>query len=159
MVITVSKKVSNKNKAVSRSEHYTNLLLITVVEAMVLLIGQLLIYNGFSSSSMTAAMWSWIIPTIFITSVVATVIFVILIYKKGNIKLWSALSFAVYLALLMAVIRYIPNQYSEVWGKYVVNSLRGQKIGIITSVIYVIAKLAFYAVSSNMAEKKAKKNK
>ena len=43
------KNKKNKNNAVSGEEHYTNLMLIVVAEAMVLLITQMLIFNGFKS--------------------------------------------------------------------------------------------------------------
>ncbi len=150
----MSKKSSNKKSALTKSEQYTNLLLITVVEAMVLLIGQLLIYNAFASASMTEVMWKFVVPAIFVASSVVAVIAAVMVYKKKNIKLWSLLSFAVYLALLMSIIRYIPNQYSQALGEYIVNSLRGQKIGIITSAVYVIAKFAFYFILAGKADKK-----
>ncbi len=150
----MSKKASNKNKATTKGEGYTNLLLITVVEAMALLIGQLLIYNGFSVANITGAMWNYIIPTIFIVAVVVAVISVILALKGNNTKLWAVVSFAIYAALLMSLIRYIPNQYSESLGRYITNSLRGQKIGAVTSVIYIVVKFVYYFVAANKADKR-----
>ncbi len=150
----MSKKASNKKNAQTKGEHYTNLLLITVVEAMILLIGQLLIYNGFASASMTAAMWNYVVPALFVIAAVAAVVTAVLIYKKKTQALWSLLSFVVYTALLMSIIRYIPNEYSQAVGSYIVNSLRGQKIGVITSVVYIIVKFVFYFIMANKADKK-----
>ena len=155
----MSKQLSNKKNTATKGEHYTNLMLVTVVEAMVLLIGQLLLYNGFSIAWAAAAMWNYVVPVLFIAAVAVTAVTAVLIYKKNTMRLWSVLSFAVYVALLTALMRYIPNQYSAALGKYIVNSLRGQKIGVITSVIYIAVKFIYYFYASGKAEKQEKHKK
>ena len=93
-------------------------------------------------------MWSVVIPVIFWAAVIATVVIVFLSYAKNMRKLLVFISFAVYIALLTALMRYIPNEYSQTLGRYIVNSLRGQKIGVITSVAYIGIEFIYFAFLS-----------
>ena len=142
------KKAAENKAAVERSEHYTNLMLITVTEAMILLILQLIISNAWAIPAFAGAMWSIVIPVIFWAAVIATVVIVFLSYAKNMRKLLVFISFAVYIALLTALMRYIPNEYSQTLGRYIVNSLRGQKIGVITSVAYIGIEFIYFAFLS-----------
>lgn len=142
------KKSAAKKAAAERNEHYTNLMLITVTEAMILLILQLLISNTWAIPKFAGAMWAVVIPTLFWVAVAATVILIFLAYSKNMKKLLVFISFGVYLALLTALMRYIPNQFSPTLGKYIVNSLRGQKIGVITSVAYIVIEFVYFAFLS-----------
>lgn len=138
-------KSAAKKAAAERSEHYTNLMLVTVTEAMILLILQLLISNAWAIPKFAGAMWSIVIPVLFWVAVIATAVMVFLVYAKNMKKLLVFISFGVYIALLTALMRYIPNQYSAAVGKYIVNSLRGQKIGVITSVVYIAVEFIYFA--------------
>lgn len=131
------KKSTANNSAAKISEHYTNLMLVTVTEAMILLILQLIISNAWAIPAFAGTMWSVVLPVLFWFAVIATAVTVFLVYAKNMKKLLVFVSFGVYLALLAALMRYIPNEYSQTLGKYIVNSLRGQKIGIITSVAFI----------------------
>lgn len=142
------KKSAARKAAAERSEHYTNLMLITVTEAMVLLILQLVISNAWAIPKFAGAMWSVAIPVLFWVSVIATVVILFLTYAKNMKKLLVFISFTVYLALLTALMRYIPNQYSDTLGRYIVNSLRGQKLGVITSVAYIAVEFIYFSLLS-----------
>ena len=144
----------NKNKkVVSSEEHYTNLMLIVVAEAMVLLITQLLIYNSFNSLYIETTM-NVAVPVILALAAAVSLISAILWFMKKKNALIS-LAFGGYVTLLMCVIRYIPNQFSESLGRFIPNYLRGQKIGAILSVLYVMAGI-LYCI---LAERKRRKLK
>lgn len=144
---------NKKNNVISGEEHYTNLMLIVVAEAMVLLIAQMLIYNGFNSLYIETTM-NVAVPIILGMALIAAIVSAVLYFLKKKNALIS-LAFGGYVTLLMLVIRFIPNFYSEALGRYVPNYLRGQKIGAILSVIYVIAGI-LYCI---LAEKKRRKLK
>lgn len=147
----------NKNKktnVISGEEHYTNLMLIVVAEAMVLLITQMLIYNGFKSLYIQTTM-NIIVPVILIVAAVVAVISAIMYFMKKKNALIS-LVFGGYVALLMLVIRFVPNSYSEALGSVYCNTLRSQKIGVILSVIYVIAGI-LYCILAEKRRRKLKK--
>ncbi len=145
----------NKNKksnVISGEEHYTNLMLIVVAEAMVLLITQLLIYNGFKSIYHHDLTMKIVVPVITgIAAIVAIVSAIVYFMKKKNALI--SLVFGGYITLLTLVIKYLPSFYSEAWGKYMPSYERNQKIGIILSVIYVIAGI-LYCI---LAEKRRRK--
>lgn len=144
----------NKNKkVVSSEEHYTNLMLIVVAEAMVLLITQLLIFNSFNSLYIETTM-NVAVPVILALAAAVSLISAILWFMKKKSAVIS-LVFGGYVTLLMCVIRYIPNQFSESLGRFIPNYLRGQKIGAILSVLYVIAGI-LYCI---LAERKRRKLK
>ena len=79
------KKKNNRAEANLRSEHYTNLMLLTVVEAMILLIGQLVIFNAFQIIQTFTPMWTTVTPILFGISLAGTVIAAIPFFmgKKG----------------------------------------------------------------------------
>lgn len=136
------KNKKNKNNSVSGEEHYTNLMLIVVAEAMVLLITQMLIFNGFKSITHIAVTMNTIVPAILIVAaVVATISLVFYLMKKKSAII--SLVFGGYIALLMCIIRYIPNEFSTVLGRPICNYLKGQKIAAVVSVIYVIAGILY----------------
>jgi len=147
----------NKNKksnVISGEEHYTNLMLIVVAEAMVLLITQLLIYNGFKSLFIQTTM-NVIVPVILgVAAVVAVISAIVYFMKKKNALI--SLAFSSYVALLMLVIRFVPNSYSDALGRVYCNTLRGQKLGVIISVIYVIAGI-LYCILAEKRRRKLKK--
>lgn len=138
----MSKNNKIKNNSVSSGEHYTNLMLIVVVEAMVLLITQMLIFNGFKSFTHIDATMNKIVPAILIAAAVVAVFSLILYIMKKKSAL-VALVFSGYIALLMCIIRYIPNEFSTVLNRPICNYLTGQKIGAAVSVIYVIAGILY----------------
>lgn len=142
---------NKKNKVVSHEEHYTNLMLIVVAEAMVLLIMQMLIYNS-CNSLYTHTTMNVAVPIILtIAAVVAAVSAVLWFLKKKNALI--PLVFSGYVALLMCVIRYIPNFYSESWGRYMTNYTTGQKIGAVLSVIYVLAGILYCILAERRRRK------
>ncbi len=147
------KNIKNKN-AITGEEHYTNLMLIVVAEAMVLLITQMLIYNGFKVAMFINTTMNVIVPVILAVAAVVFVTSAILYFskKKGAV---ISLVFSGYITFLMCVIRYIPNEFSQSLGRYIPNYLKGQKIGMFLSVIYVIAGIV-YCIT---AEKRCKKSK
>jgi len=150
---------NSKNQEISKSDYYTNLMLIAVVQAMVLLIGQLLIYNGFAIPTLTGAMWSKVVPAILIISLITAAISVLFIFAGKKKMLWSLFSFSVYTSILMSAIRYIPNEWSKVLEKPIVNAARGQKIGVILSVLYIIGLFAYYSFLASRAHKPRKKDR
>ena len=123
-----------KNNSVSGGEHYTNLMLIVVAEAMLLLITQMLIFNGFKSFTHIVLTMNTIVPAILIAAAVVAAISLALylMKKKGAI---ISLVFSGYIALLMCIIRYIPNEFSTTLGRPICNYLTGQKIGALVSVV------------------------
>ena len=136
------KNKKNKNIAVSGEEHYTNLMLIVVAEAMVLLITQMLIFNGFKSITHITVTMNTIVPIILVASaIIAAISLVLYLIKKKNALI--SLIFSGYIALLMCIIRYIPNEFSVVLERPICNYLKGQKIGAAVSVIYVIAGILY----------------
>ncbi len=144
----------NKNKnLVSSEDHYTNLMLIVVAEAMVLLITQLLIFNSFNSLFVDATMNVAVPVILSIAAVVALASAILYFFKKKSALI--SLVFGGYVTLLMCVIRYIPNEFSESLGRAITNYLKGQKIGAVLSVIYVAAGI-LYCI---LAEKKRRKLK
>ncbi|MBR6523208.1 MAG: hypothetical protein IKT39_01170 [Clostridia bacterium] len=145
--------MNKKNNLVSSEDHYTNLTLIIVAEAMVLLIMQLLIYNSFNSLYVDAAM-NVAVPVILCIATIVTLASAVLYFFKKKSALISFV-FGAYVTLLMCVIRYIPNEFSASLGRLVPNYLKGQKIGMILSVIYVVAGI-LYCV---LAEKRRRKLK
>ena len=145
--------MNKKKNMVSSEDHYTNLMLIVVAEAMVLLITQLLIFNSFNSLYIEATM-NTAVPAILVVAVIVALVSAVLYFMKKKIALIS-LVFGCYLALLMCVIRYIPNEFSQSLGKPVPNYLKGQKIGMILSVLYVVAGI-LYCI---LAERKRRKLK
>lgn len=150
----MSKNKKIKNNSVSTGEHYTNLMLIVVVEAMVLLITQMLIFNGFKSFTHIDATMNKIVPAILIAAAAVAVLSLVLcIMKKKNALV--ALVFSGYIALLMGIIRYIPNEFSTILNRPICNYLTGQKIGATVSVIYVVAGILYCII----AEKKHRKVK
>ncbi len=147
----------NKNKKkviVSTEDYYTNLMLIVVAEAMVLLITQLLIFNSFNSLYIEATM-NVAVPIILVVALIAMIASAVLYFMKKKNALIS-LVFGGYVALLMCVIRYIPNEFSESLGRLICNTLKGQKIGAILSVIYVIAGI-LYCILAERKRRKLKK--
>ena len=154
--------MNKKNVSHSKSEVYTNLMLITVLEALVLLIFQLAIFNASAIISMYPLIWKYIIPICFFASAALAVVFVVLTgVKPSNKQSFLTLTkFFVYFALMCAIMRYIPNHESVVAsGKYVVNFERGQKIAGITSIVYVAASLIYFAAASYLADKNEPKTK
>lgn len=154
--------MNKKNVSPSKSEFYTNLMLITVLEALVLLIFQLAIFNASAIISLYPAIWKYAIPLCFFASTVLAVAFVIMTAVKPEKKssFLPLAKFFVYFALMCAIMRYIPNKESvEFAGKYFVNFERGQKIAGITSVVYVAASLVYYLVASYFAGKNEPKVK
>lgn len=145
--------MNKKKNMVSSEDHYTNLMLIVVAEAMVLLITQLLIFNSFNSLYIEATM-NTAVPAILVVAVIVALVSAVLYFMKKKNALIS-LVFGCYLALLMCVIRYIPNEFSQSLGKPVPNYLKGQKIGMILSVLYVVAGI-LYCI---LAERKRRKLK
>lgn len=135
-------KNKKKNNVVSGAEHYTNLMLIVVAEAMVLLITQMLIFNGFNSMTHIVATMNTIVPAILIIAAAVALISAVLYFMKNKNALIS-LVFSGYVALLMCIIRYIPNEFSTFSNKMICNYLTGQKIGAVVSVIYVIAGILY----------------
>lgn len=145
-----------KDIAASKSEYYTNLMLITVVEAMVLLIGQLLIYNGFTISEFIMTMRTYIVPIILGLSLLSAAVCIFLLVSKAKKIVWPLLWFSLYLAFLMCLIRYIPNQWSEILNRPICNTERGQIIGAGTSVIFIAAQFIYFSIASHRAEKMRK---
>lgn len=153
---------------IPKSEYYTNLILVTVVEAMVLLIGQLAIFNLCSVATVTAVMWTVVLPVLFYTSLAVTAILVILtVVKRDKIStILPFLKFFVYFTVLISIMRYIPNQVStyKIPGSseqtsIIVNLQRGQKIGAVASVIYVAASFLYYTIASFKLDSSSKKRK
>ncbi|MBR3576688.1 MAG: hypothetical protein IKL42_04710, partial [Clostridia bacterium] len=136
----MSKKTKTPKNQVN-SDHYVNLMLLTVLEAMLLLIGQLIIYNG--NAVYPGAIRGAVIPAILIIAAVAFVVFTVLFVVKKNRSFIKPMIFAAYVALLMVIIRYIPNTLSEITGRWVVNDMKGMKIGAIASSIYVFINFIF----------------
>ncbi len=154
--------MNKKNVSPTKSEFYTNLMLITVLEALILLIFQLAIFNASSIITMYAPIWRYILPTVFYASAAFSVVFIIATVAKSQKKtsFLPLAKFFVYLTLVAAIMRYIPNKESvETVGKYVVNFERGQKIAGITSIIYIIASFVYYAVLSRISEKESSSTK
>lgn len=145
--------MNKKNNLVSSEDHYTNLTLIVVAEAMVLLIMQLLIYNSFNSLYIDATM-NVAVPVILAIAAVIALASAVLYFLKKKSALISFV-FGAYVTLLMCVIRYIPNEFSASLGRLIPNYLKGQKIGMILSVIYVVAGI-LYCI---LAEKRRRKLK
>ena len=128
------------------SDHYVNLMLLTVLEAMLLLIGQLIIYNG--NAVYPGAIRGAVIPAILIIAAVAFVVFTVLFVVKKNRSFIKPMIFAAYVAVLMVIIRYIPNSVSEFTGAMYVNDIKGMKMGAITSSVYVLANFIFLYIKS-----------
>ncbi len=137
-------KKTPKNQA--KSDHYVNLMLLTVLEAMLLLIGQLIIYNGYAVYP--AAIRGAVIPSILVIAAIALVAFVALFIIKKNRTFIKPIIFAAYVVLLMIIMRYIPNEVSKVTGTMYVNDIKGMKIGAITSSIYVLVNFIFLYIKS-----------
>ncbi|MBR5586842.1 MAG: hypothetical protein IKW02_02655 [Clostridia bacterium] len=145
---------NRKNNVVSNEEHYTNLMLIVVAEAMVLLITQMLIFNGFKYAAYVAPVMNGIVPVILaVAAVIAAASAVLWFVKKKNALI--SLVFSTYIVLLMCVIRYIPNEFSQALGRPIANYLKGQKIGAALSVVYVVAGI-LYCI---LAERKRRNQK
>ena len=141
----MSKKTKTPKNQVN-SDHYVNLMLLTVLEAMLLLIGQLIIYNG--NAVYPGAIRSAVIPAILIVAAVAFVVFTVLFVVKKNRSFIKPMIFAAYVAVLMVIIRYIPNSVSELTGTMYVNDIKGMKMGAITSSVYVLANFIFLYIKS-----------
>ena len=133
---------NRKNNVISGEEHYTNLMLIVVAEAMVLLIMQMLIFNGFKYAAYVDPVMNGLVPVILgVAAVVAVVSAILYFVKKKNALI--SLVFSTYVVLLMCVLRYIPNEFSQTLGRPIVNYLKGQEIGAVLSVVYVIAGILY----------------
>lgn len=146
---------NKKNTAVSSGEHYTNLMLIVVAEAMVLLITQMLIFNGSKISAHIYLTYKIIVPAILIvaaTGVAISLIFFLLKKKRAIIPL----VFSGYVALLMCIIKYIPNEFSTALGRPICNFITGQKIGALVSVVYVVAGI-LYCIFAERKHRNVKK--
>lgn len=141
----MSKKTKTPKNQVN-SDHYVNLMLLTVLEAMLLLIGQLIIYNG--SAVYPAAIRNTVIPAILIVAALAFIVFTVLFVVKKNKSFIKPMIFAAYVALLMVIIRYIPNTVSDYTGGMYVNDIKGMKIGAITSSVYVLVNFIFLYIKS-----------
>ena len=141
----MSKKTKTPKNQVN-NDHYVNLMLLTVLEAMLLLIGQLIIYNG--NAVYPAVIRNAVIPAILIIAALAFVVFIILFVVKKNKSFIKPMIFAAYVALLMVIIRYIPNTVSELTGGMYVNDIKGMKIGAITSSVYVLVNFIFLYIKS-----------
>ncbi|MBR2846847.1 MAG: hypothetical protein IKB89_02100 [Clostridia bacterium] len=141
----MSKKTKTPKNQVN-SDHYVNLMLLTVLEAMLLLIGQLIIYNG--NAVYPGAIRGAVIPAILIVAAVAFVVFTVLFVVKKNRSFIKPMIFAAYVAVLMVIIRYIPNSVSEFTGAMYVNDIKGMKMGAITSSVYVLANFIFLYIKS-----------
>lgn len=141
----MSKKTKTPKNQVN-SDHYVNLMLLTVLEAMLLLIGQLIIYNG--NAVYPGAIRGAVIPAILIIAAVAFVVFTVLFVVKKNRSFIKPMIFAAYVAVLMVIIRYIPNSVSEFTGAMYVNDIKGMKMGAITSSVYVLANFIFLYIKS-----------
>ena len=141
----MSKKTKTPKNQVN-SDHYVNLMLLTVLEAMLLLIGQLIIYNG--NAVYPGAIRNTVIPAILIVAALAFAIFIVLFIVKKNKSFIKPMIFAAYVAILMVIIRYIPNTLSELTGKMYVNDIKGMKIGAITSSVYVLVNFIFLYIKS-----------
>ena len=142
----MSKKAKTPKNQVN-SDHYVNLMLLTVLEAMLLLIGQLTIYNG--NQVYPWAFRYTIIPAMLIVAAVAFVVFAVLFIVKKNKSFMKPMIFAAYVALLMVIIRYIPNTVSTITGKLEVTNIdTGNRIGAITSSVYVLVNFIFLYVKS-----------
>lgn len=141
----MSKKTKTPKNQVN-SDHYVNLMLLTVLEAMLLLIGQLIIYNG--NAVYPGAIRGAVIPAILIIAAVAFVVFTVLFVVKKNRSFIKPMIFAAYVAVLMVIIRYIPNSVSEFTGEMYVNDIKGMKMGAITSSVYVLANFIFLYIKS-----------
>ena len=154
--------MNKKNVSHSKSEYYTNLMLLTVLEALLLLVFQLAVFNASAIISMYPPIWKYILPFLFFATSVLAVVFIILTAAKPQ-KRQSFLplaKFFVYFALMTCIMRYIPNQQSvEVPGRYFVNFERGQKIAGITSVVYIAVSFVYFLSASYIADKKAAVNK
>lgn len=154
--------MNKKNVSPSKSEYYTNLMLFSVLEALILLIFQLAIFNASAIITMYPVIWKYILPAFFFVSTTLAVVFIILTAVKPQ-KRQSFLplaKFFVYFALMTSIMRYIPNKQSvEMPGKYFVNFELGQKIAGITSVVYIVSSFIYFSASSYIAEKKAAANK
>lgn len=139
--------IKNKNNnVVSNEEHYTNLMLIVVAEAMILFIIQMLIFNGYRSTAFITTSMNIAVPVILAIAAVVTIVSAVFwLLKRKNAII--SLVFGGYITLLMCIIRYIPNEYSQALGRYITNYLKGQKIGIILSVLYVIAGIVYCIVA------------
>lgn len=137
-------------------------MLITVLEALVLLIFQLAVFNTSAIIAMYPLIWRGILPFCFFASTALAVVFIVLTAVKPAKKqsFLHLAKFFVYFALMCAIMRYIPNKESvEMTGKYFVNFERGQKIAGITSVVYIAASLIYFSAASYFAEKNAPKEK
>ncbi|MBQ9097706.1 MAG: hypothetical protein IJY55_04850 [Clostridia bacterium] len=141
----MSKKTKTPKNQVN-SDHYVNLMLLTVLEAMLLLIGQLIIYNG--NAVYPGAIRNVVIPAILIGAALAFIAFTVLFVVKKNTSFVKPMIFAAYVALLMVIIRYIPNTVSEITGTMYVNDIKGMKIGAITSSVYVLVNFIFLYIKS-----------
>ena len=141
----MSKKTKTPKNQVN-SDHYVNLMLLTVLEAMLLLIGQLIIYNG--NAVYPGAIRNTVIPAILIVAALAFAIFIVLFIVKKNKSFIKPMIFAAYVALLMVIIRYVPNTVSELTGQLYVNDIKGMKIGAITSSVYVLVNFIFLYIKS-----------
>ena len=141
----MSKKTKTPKNQVN-NDHYINLMLLTVLEAMLLLIGQLIIYNGYAVYP--GAIRGTVIPTILVIAAIAFVAFAVVFIAKKNKSFVKPMIFAAYVALLMVIIRYIPNTLSEITGRWVVNDMKGMKIGAIASSIYVFINFIFLYIKS-----------
>ena len=141
----MSKKTKTPKNQIN-NDHYVNLMLLTVLEAMLLLIGQLIIYNGIAVYP--AAIRNVVIPAILVIAVLAFVAFIVLYGIKKNKSFIKPMIFTAYVALLMVIIRYIPNTVSELTGGMYVNDMKGMKIGAITSSVYVLVSFIFLYIKS-----------
>ena len=141
----MSKKTKTPKNQVN-SDHYVNLMLLTVLEAMLLLIGQLIIYNG--NAVYPGAIRNVVIPAILIGAALAFIAFTVLFVVKKNTSFVKPMIFAAYVAFLMVIIRYIPNTVSEITGTMYVNDIKGMKIGAITSSVYVLVNFIFLYIKS-----------
>ncbi len=141
----MSKKTKTPKNQVN-NDHYVNLMLLTVLEAMLLLIGQLIIYNG--NAIYPGAIRGTVIPAILIVAALAFAIFIVLFLVKKNKSFIKPMIFTAYVVLLMVIIRYIPNTVSEYTGRMYVNDIKGMKIGAITSSVYVLVNFIFLYIKS-----------
>ena len=141
----MSKKTKTPKNQVN-SDHYVNLMLLTVLEAMLLLIGQLIIYNGIAVYP--GEIRNTVIPAVLVAGAIAFIVFAVLYFVKKNKSFIKPMIFAAYVALLMVIIRYIPNTMSELTGTMYVNDIKGMKIGAITSSVYVLVNFIFLYIKS-----------
>lgn len=135
----MNKNKKNQKNMVSGEDHYTNLMLIVVLEAMVLLIIQMLIYNSYG----TELTVNTLIPAFLIIALIMAAVSLVLYFVLKKKNAIVTVVFGAYVALLMGVIKYIPNSYEPMMDTYYANTLRGQKIGLILSVIYVVGGIVY----------------